>query len=460
MITEETVSTRISKIAPYLIGMALLSLLPLAIGSDLTKRFASVIILAYSLLGFGAFYRSRSLISFLAPNSLVFFYVTSSMTLGAFALQENLVPVNFSEIFFGITTLHISISFLLSGLMFLPLIQAWVTGNEARSNRRLILGGKSIAIITIVFVIVGLFQFDLAAVGGQGDLNSYILNIYGVCIIIYSLRFATTVRYIIFLILLAVMSQIFYYDKLMAIFLVLPFVFNEFRAKVTITSSRHFLYLGAIFFAVLYSILAMSVSRGYGQFDTEGGLLEAALLVPSYISTPEFLVSFFQNIEVSYFFIHFVNAVDLVANGHVDLTYGSTIWKTFLLPIPREVLPIKPESIISLYTNSIDPFYRNVGGSWPPNFAADYFWAFHAFGLVFFPVFAYLNSRLFRYLISESAEARPFLTIVALYAYMHVLTYARGSGLDMYVFTIFVPALFMFVSSFIERVITRKHAAV
>lgn len=101
------------------------------------------------------------------------------------------------------------------------------------------------------------------------------------------------------------------------------------------------------------------------------------------------------------------NAGEFISSSREDLSLGSTVVKPLFLPLPHDLIPWKPDSMISLYTMVYDSGFRLRGGYWPPNFAAKFLWNFHLFGIFLFPAFGFINSKFYRAMNAALAGRRP-----------------------------------------------------
>ena len=99
-----------------------LSLLPLLLGNDYTKQHADALFLAFSIIGAAGCARKRNLSSFFSPIAIVFFYVSLSLSLGAWGFSNeyilnsrNLaVYDDWQSAHIAITVLMVSLSILMS----------------------------------------------------------------------------------------------------------------------------------------------------------------------------------------------------------------------------------------------------------------------------------------------------------------------------------------------------------
>jgi len=104
--------------------------------------------------------------------------------------------------------------------------------------------------------------------------------------------------------------------------------------------------------------------------------------------------------------------------------------KPLFLPIPREALAFKPESMMQLFTQIFAPDWWAEGGSLPVMFAADMFLNFHYLGLVPFVLVWLAVNHLFERL--HAVELRSFAAWSFIFLSTTVLMFARGSGIELW----------------------------
>ena len=186
------------------------------------------------------------------------------------------------------------------------------------------------------------------------------------------------------------------------------------------------LTLGA-FFAM---IMAASILRGYGDFNVSSAL-DAIAVIPRYITSTIFVDAITDNLELNYNYGAAITSIDLVLSGRIDYQLGSTIAKVLFLPIPRELFPAKPESIMQIYTQAYSPGYWEEGGSLPVDLPSEMFMNFHMLGLAAYAAFWALINRGFVRL--RQVEPASFRFHSFIFLSVMVLALARGSGLELYV---------------------------
>lgn len=238
-----------------------------------------------------------------------------------------------------------------------------------------------------------------------------------------------------------IMMLVFNYESkreiilILLVMLLIESVCRDIHFKFKLGSIFAFGALGVIFFVF---ILAASILRGYGGFES-GSFIDAIAYIPSYMGSDGFIDGLTDNLEVSYNYAAAVIPIDYVLNGRIDYQYGLTLIKVLFMPIPREIFPMKPDSIIMIFTREYDPALWSVGGSYPVVFSSEIFLNFHFFGLpVFIGVIYFINS-FFMGLLSSKFGSFAFCCYVYLVVMFFILV--RGSGLELYVLNFFLSLL-------------------
>ena len=206
-------------------------------------------------------------------------------------------------------------------------------------------------------------------------------------------------------------------------------------------------------------ILAMSVMRGYGSSGPDD-TVDIINLVPriiSYVGMNDFLKYFLLNIEVNYTFFHSFNAMEYIMNDSGLVTYGSTIYKMFFVFFPRSLFSfIKPDSFIHLYIESYNPGLRLAGGSYPPNLYAEMFWNFHFSGFIILNLLFLAFSKIYALTIKHLISGQYFKYSFLLFIYLFLVTYFRGSGLDMFTVYVIFSIIFSSIIYLIAKLFSSK----
>lgn len=180
----------------------------------------------------------------------------------------------------------------------------------------------------------------------------------------------------------------------------------------------------------LMLILAASLLRGYGDVPV-ASIIEAVKLIPAYMSSDFFIDGVTDNLELNYSYGAAVTAIDLVLSGRLDLQFGASIAKVFFLPVSRDVVPWKPESVIQLFTREYAPAWWAEEGSIPVALRSEMFINFHFAGVLAYALmFAALNR------IFEAIDRLPIRSVRAsscIFLSISVLFFARGSGIEQWI---------------------------
>jgi len=182
----------------------------------------------------------------------------------------------------------------------------------------------------------------------------------------------------------------------------------------------------AMFFGL---ILAASILRGYGDFEVKSAA-EAVFLIPKYVSSDFFIDGITDNLELNYCYGTTITAMDHGLRGLVDFQYGASLAKWVFLPIPRDAIAYKPQSMMQLFTSEFMPEWWLAGGSLPVMFAADMFLNFHVFGLAAFALIWWGINELFVRIHTVAFRSLAFYTCIFLV--ITVLMFARGSGIELW----------------------------
>lgn len=180
----------------------------------------------------------------------------------------------------------------------------------------------------------------------------------------------------------------------------------------------------------LVLVLAASLLRGYGDVPV-ASIIEAVRLIPVYVSSDFFIDGITDNLELNYNYGAAVTAIDLVLGGRLDLQYGASILKVFFLPVSRDVVPWKPESVLQLFTQEYAPSWWAEDGSIPVALLSEMFVNFHFAGVLAYGLILAVLNRLF-----EAIDRLPIRSVLAsssIFLSITVLFFARGSGIEQWI---------------------------
>jgi hypothetical protein len=234
-------------------------------------------------------------------------------------------------------------------------------------------------------------------------------------------------------------------NKRDVIFLLFPISLLEIVHNKLEYKKNTLIYILIIIILTFILIIFMSIKRGYGNFGNNINLYDFVSMFNnsiSYITSSNFVAYFFNNIEVNYVFFHTFNSIEYIINDFEKIQLGSTLIKPIFIFIPRDILNIKPQSIIDLYTLSFDSNFRKSGGSWPINIFCELFWNFHLFGIIFlYPLFYFLNLS-FSKLIYLIKTGLIINNIWFLYMFKEIISLFRGSGFDIFIVNLIISFTF------------------
>lgn len=397
-------------------------------------------------------FRRKRLFLFFTPTSLIIIYICLSFGIGSFAFNNSIVlHQNSLYDYNNWEFIAWSNRYYITCLILLILVDIKFTRYYIRAQDlidKVNLNNKSfkidLALSFFIFISFSFISLDASIFGGSGDISVIPKTISALVVIYHVALKKTKFRFLIYLFIIFTFSYLSVHDKREAIFLFFPIALLESFLNYKEIKVKHisFLTISAAFGTFL--ILAMSIARGYGETSTEiSTLFQSIPYILNYIKSELFLESFFLNIEVNYTYYHSFKALEYVfENPSSTLSFGSTIVKVLFIFIPRSLLPGKPDSIIHLYTNEISPGFRSVGGSYPINVFGEFFWNFHFFGILLTVMMGFILYILFRKLLLKIKKNTLNTNIWVLYAYMQILTYVRGSGLDLYIVYVIFGILF------------------
>jgi hypothetical protein len=181
--------------------------------------------------------------------------------------------------------------------------------------------------------------------------------------------------------------------------------------------------------AFLLLVLTASVLRGYGNFDVATPV-QAVARVPEYVASENFLSGLTDNLELNYSYGAAVTSMGMMLDGRIDVQYGASLAKLFFLPIPRDILPEKPSSVMQIFTREFVPHWHEEGSSLPVMSPAELFINFHYGGVLALAIIWFILDQCF--LAFQSAKPRSFASLSFLFLVITVLLFARGSGIEQY----------------------------
>jgi len=238
-------------------------------------------------------------------------------------------------------------------------------------------------------------------------------------------------------------------DKRQIFFILILIIFFEFiRKKYEINFRfKKILFSLALILLFTYIILVSSLLRGYGQYNVDNPV-DATFFIGKYLNSNNIKNTLTANFELSSAYGNTSNAVDYVYKGEVDYLYGYTFIKFLFIPIPRQVFPGKPRSMIDIYTTRFAPNFRAIGGSYPVIIYSESFWNFSLFGFLFlYILFRFFNKIYLKVVYYIKTSNLSVKSIFLTYLYITFIQVIRGSGLEIWLVygVISIPFVFLLV---------------
>lgn len=297
----------------------------------------------------------------------------------------------------------------------------------------------------VIFTIFSWLDFNLAFLGGEGSFNTFPKAIAMLSLVIVIAGMQLRGRSLIYILLIAYFCSFSSNDKREALFLLPPISLIEcvrarqFRFNLKIL--RNTAIVGSLFLSL---VITMSIYRGYGEYDPKN-FFDSFNYVDDYVADERFIEYIGNNLETNYMFFHSHQAIEYVMESTELLTFGSTFLKVIYAPIPRRIFRNKPQGIIHLYTDYHSPALRSLGGSWVASMFAEFFWAFHFFGLL--PLFwaVYFLDYWYARLFAGLKGGIDFKHLFGLFAYLQMFELIRGSGSDYFFISLGIGAAIIYI---------------
>ncbi len=295
------------------------------------------------------------------------------------------------------------------------------------------------------FDIYSLFSFQLAII---------------IILCSYLSYFKKTIRFLVYLVFLILMVKFNFENKREVVISLFAMIFLEAyysRIKLQFTFKKIVFYFFGIFL-FFFLVLTSSILRGYGSFEADT-FSTAATYLPDYVESDFFVDGLTDNLELNYSYGTGISAMNMIIVGDLPHQYGYTLLKLFFLPIPRDMITFKPESIMQMFTKKFYPSFWAEGGSLPVILPVDMFLNFHFLGFLATGIIIYLLD--FIFMKFHQLQHRSFLYFSFIFLFSTILAFARGSGIDLYFFyyIVIIPFLLVYIlgriffKSFLNQII-------
>ncbi len=439
----------------FLVIAIFVIIVTLLLGNNIVKEFFWLLS-ALILVNCNMLLVSRKYIyTFFLPVPLIINYITISLLFGSISYFNNVVVVQKDlENYLIWSNFHIASS------IYFSIISVFAFSGQIDFNKYSTFNAKKFNFSDILIIAPWFLFFaiplNLDFLGGDGDLAITVKSTLAIFLFLFVQKYQfNVIRVIAYCLIILFFATFSIEEKREAIFLVLPCMLLEYKRSmkgISYQLVRNNVVIGLI---LVLLILAMSIGRGYGGFESDLNLFESFGYVSAYIKDPFFLAYFLNNIEVNYMFFHAFNSMDMVIKDSSLMSYGSTIIKPLFLPFPRELFPLKPKSIIDLYTTVYSPEFRSEGGSWVIPFFSELFWNFGYFVLVPTYIFGRIMKKYSLLLLKYLSSGEDGLKLLFfLYTYTMLFTFVRGSGLDQFIIYLLISLFVVLYLKLARKVVS------
>jgi hypothetical protein len=396
--------------------------------------------------------RARYVKNLFLPSFFVLVYFLVNFTLGGYLVPRGYgFNKEFEAVSLGIQHYNVIVPFFLLSHLVLFLLASWGFGilstepyQAAKDDRHLGLDlggmGRTAAYFVTFFAVTYLnvysaFSFQLALLILQCSDKSFRNSWY---------RFPVIALY------LAVLVAFSYENKREIVMSLFLFIFMEAyykRTRLSLTVKT--LFAGttlAVVFLVL--VMAASILRGYGNFAAIS-LTDAFRYIPMYMTSEIFVDGITDNLELNYNYGVSITSVDHVLSSLIPYQYGASLIKVLFLPIPRDAVSFKPDSMMQLFTKVYKPEWWDHEGSMPVIFSSDMFMNFHFFGLLPYAIVWIFIDKAF--LLFHTTHPRSFVFCSCAFLFITILMFARGSGLEQWLLYYLLTVPFFIVLKLLGR---------
>lgn len=377
------------------------------------------------------------------PSLFVLTYFLVNLTLGAWLVPRSYgFNKEYAPVAQAIETYGVMVPYLLLANVVLFFIACRTTGTLARTPGPGVTYGEDAAPRRVAFgwpvEVACLAGFVVVSSIGAYNAFSFQLGLAVVHLGEVARRRARH-RALVYTAYLLVMVAMNYEDKreiAMLLFLVIFLESFHARTRLRLTALSVAGYVG-VAATFLLLVLTASILRGYGEYDVASPL-DAALAIPQYVGSDIFIDGLTDNLELNYCYGAAITSIDLTLRGQIPYQFGASIWKVLMLPVPRDLFPDKPESVMLIFTRVFMPTLYANDGSLPVISSSEMFVNYGVFGLLPFALIWLAVDWCYVRLHRSTPGTFAFCSCV--FATISVLMFARGSGLEQYVLTYLLGA--------------------
>lgn len=398
--------------------------------------------------------------AFFSPSALMALYVSAFFAVGSWAFSRGLVLTELAgySVYYGLARTPKIAAYFLAAVAATLCARPFshvVRGSPgdvgvvepAQFQRR-----RPLSFVLALAVAAFAASVELPLPGGEGSYSSIYFMFATIYAAYYLRRLGSPFRFPLYAVTGVVLAAVFYTDRRLVVFYGFIVAFLELLYKQNLKIRlRHILSVAVVAIAMATAIVAMSIRRGVGAFDTVS-VGDAVGHVDDYVRADWALTMLLHNFEAPPTFFHSYHAVDYMMQTR-DYQFGSTILKVFFIPVSRELFPAKPRSMVDDYTSKLYPSYRASGGSWVPNLYAEAFWNFGFLGSLVWLVLLFRSLDWGYSICVDRLRRSPDIHLfdVAFLAALSFLPfYLRGSGLDLYTVYVLLFAAMALVGTAVD----------
>ena len=377
-------------------------------------------------------YKSKEVLNILLPSNLLVLYYSINIIIGFWAYQNDyiyklkgpgstLTHKDLSDYVFGLNVVYIS----LVGVLLICRKNNLISSRDfvkekLRVKFQTVSGIKLILVFIIVFLIT-----EILSSFSNGPSGLIMVPRYSVIVLtaIYILFYHTKKKFLIYSVFVVVLMSITQLDsKREVVFVLLMLYFLRsiiFKTNIV----KQFFVFGLIGVLGLYLIILLAITRGFGNFDSEG-VIDSNKYIIEYVTDKENLSSITNNLESPTVFMHCMNGS--IEMKYKDPTFHMVPRLAFFF-LPNSILNFKPPSYLDEYTSFFSESIRSEGKSVTSGNLVEFLWSFSYLGIVLFILFyRELNRYVIKLLNRSNVVLFLFISI------FHVI-FLRGSGLDLFI---------------------------
>ncbi len=245
-------------------------------------------------------------------------------------------------------------------------------------------------------------------------------------------------------------------NKREAIFLIIPILFLESRhiKDSAVITLKNIIISALAIVIVTILIVIMSIQRidHKNQMTEVVNLMEILYSFSDYLTPDRVMPLLANNFEIDYVYVNSHQSIEFIEEDPSNKTWGMTYIKPLVAPIPRAIMPDKPEAAMILYTKKYDPEKQAEGFCLPLSLQAEGYWNFgYLGGLICVFIIFYLFNSVYLKLYDSIINDYGIKTIFNAYIYYIFFLLYRDSGFTKLLTFSLAAFIFCFVLSKIAK---------